>query len=212
MFDHRRRRKPRICSANLPRHFGMQRGHSLDVRFVDNQVLQRNFGLAIALPVVRRIDHHALGHGRRAVAEIETRHGAGGDRSITHHRVVPSRNTIERARVRIEHQLGRVEAMPRDRIVGTAHPKPITLTGPNAGYIYVPDVFGALGQRQSRDLLVAARAAEQAERRGSRVLGKYRKVHARPIAGGAQRIRHAGQSYKFGFRHFDRDTIGQRQC
>ena len=44
-------------------------------------------------------------------------------------------------------------------IVGTADAIAIALTGPNAANISVPDVFGALDQRYSRDLAVTATAA-----------------------------------------------------
>src|SRR5580700_10296594 len=124
---------------------------------------------------------------------------------------MPSRHPIERSRVRIEQQLGGVEPMPRGRIVGPAYAIPVALTGANPAKVPMPDVFSALGQPNSRNLLVTPRAAKQAQRRASRVLGKYRKVHPSAVKGGAKRIWHAGQSYEFGIRHFEPDTNGKRE-
>src|SRR5208282_1076299 len=207
--DDARRRERRKFASNPARRFGMQRGHPLHVRLVDDEILPRNCGLAIAIPVVRRIDHHALGHRGRAVAQIQTRRSVDRGRAITDHRIVPSRRAIERARIRIEQQLGGVEAMSCRGIVGTADAIAIPLTGPNAAKINVPDVFGALDQRYSRDLVVTNGTAKQAQHRAGRVLGKYRKVHTRAVTGSAKRIRHAGQNFKFGLWHFEIDTNGK---
>ena len=101
--------------------------------------------------------------------------------------------------------------MSRGGIVGTAEAIAITLTGPSAANIGVPDVFGALDQRDSRDLDITdgRGAAIQAQHRAGRVLGKNRKVHSRTVTGRAERIRHAGQNFKFGFRHFENHTNGK---
>jgi hypothetical protein len=75
----------------------------------------------------------------------------------------------------------------------------------------VPDVFGALDQRYSPKLRIAADTAIEAQRHTGGMLGKYRKVHPRIVASGAERIRHARQSCKCGFRHFESDTNGKPQ-
>src|SRR5208282_4924188 len=105
----------------------------LHMRLVYDEVFRRNRRPAIALPVVSRIHYDALRHHGCAVARVRPWRRAGDSRAIPDHRIVPSKGPIDRPRIRVEQQFGRVESITRGRIVASGHPIRITLTGTDAG-------------------------------------------------------------------------------
>src|SRR5260370_23367512 len=107
----------------------MQRGHSLDVGFVDYEIFIGNRRLAIIAPIVSGIDHDTLRHRRRAVPQISTKRRAMRAAAIPEHRIVPLERAIDRARIRIEHQLYGIQTMPRARIVTPAAAIALALSG-----------------------------------------------------------------------------------
>src|SRR6266849_1209243 len=151
MPDDGRRCERRVGAANPLGDLGMKRGHSLHVGFVNYEILPRNRRLAIATPVVRRTDHHTLGHRRRAVSRISTKRSSRAARAIPEHRIVPLGRAIDRTRIRIEQQLRGIEAMPRGRIVGAADAIAVALSRTNARSIRMPYMLGPLDERYPGD-------------------------------------------------------------
>src|ERR1051326_1906183 len=86
-----------------------------------------------------------------------------------------------------------VEAQTALRRVGTVHPVAVELPRRDIGEIAVPDVLGALGQRDASGL-AAAVAVEQAQLDLLGIGGKQRKVGTAPIPRRAQRVRTADRA------------------
>ncbi len=95
----------------------------------------------------------------------------------------------QRACVRIEQQLVAVVAQAVRRIVRPVRTQPID----EAGHAVrrrqeaVPDVLGALRQREPRQLVLAARV-EQAQLDAGRTAGVHGEIHAFAGPGGAERF------------------------
>src|SRR5262249_13841708 len=91
-------------------------------------------------------------------------------------------------RVRIEQELGGIEPVARDGLVGTADAISVAQPGPRFGEVAVPDLVVALLQPDTRHLAIARRIVEQAQLDAGRVLREQREVDARPAPRCAQRI------------------------
>ena len=133
------------------------------VQLVDRRVRPRH---ARAAP--RRGRHRArddrLRHEGRAVGVVARRpvgHRAGLGR-------VQREGAVERGRVRVDEELGGVEAMAVARIPGAVRAQAVARARPEAGDEAVEDVAGALRQRDALDLGVA-RGIEEAQLDGGRV-------------------------------------------
>ncbi len=190
VVEHRRRGEAGVRAAELGRHVGMARGEALDVRLVDHGPVPGCPRRAIALPVERRIDHHARGHVGRAVAGIG--HAAVGVvGAVAEDRVVPVDLAGEAARVGVHEELRRVEPVALPRRVGAVHAVAVARAGPGAGDAAVPDVAGAAGEPDPLALArgLAVRAVEQAEVDRGGVLAEEPEVGAIPVAGDAERRR-----------------------
>src|SRR5260370_5893241 len=181
----------------------MQRGHSLDVGFVDYEFFIGDRRLAIIAPIVSGIDHDTLGHRRRAVPQLSTKGRAMRAAAIPEHRIVPLERAIDRARIRIEQQLCGIETMPRARIVSSAEAVAVTLSGTTPRNIRMPYMFGALDQRYPRDFVVAIFSAKQTKDCSGSVLGEQREVRSLAVEVCPERILLAGQNFRFAF-EFDR--------
>ncbi len=67
--------------------------------------------LAVAPVEWQVLDHHGLGHGRRAVAPVQGQVGAGVVQAVAEQRIAPVDRTGELAGVGVQQQLVRVEAV-----------------------------------------------------------------------------------------------------
>ena len=65
VVGHRRMGHAGVGAADRLGDIGMTLGEALDVRLVDDGLVQGNAEAAVALPIERSPGHHALGHGDR---------------------------------------------------------------------------------------------------------------------------------------------------
>ena len=74
VLDHRLSAEARIGAAQVLVQPGKSLGEALDVELINNRVVKRYADLAqhtLTMPIEVGIDHHALGHERRAVPLVE---------------------------------------------------------------------------------------------------------------------------------------------
>jgi hypothetical protein len=93
-------------------------------------------------------------------------------------RVAPLDAARNGLRVRIDQQLGWIEAQPLARFVRAVHAVSVILSRSNVRQITVKHVVGTLTQTDRVQLRVVALVREEAQVDGSRVLGKDREVDA----------------------------------
>jgi hypothetical protein len=92
---------------------------------------------------------------------------------------------LDRLRVRVEQQLGRVAAMPVVGIVGAMHPVAVPLAGLDAGEIDVPDRSVDLGDLDPR---LGSGVVDQAQLHPVGDLGEDGETHPAPVVGRSQGI------------------------
>ncbi len=91
---------------------------------------------------------------------------------------MPARRPPDDARVRIEQDFRRVEAMAARGIPRAEHAIAVQLARPDAGQIRVPDPIGALGERDADPLAGRVGRIEEAQMDGGRVLREQGEVDA----------------------------------
>ena len=92
---------------------------------------------------------------------------------------------VDRLRVRVEQQLGRVAALAPLRVVGAVHPVAVALAGPHRGQVAVPDEAVDLGQL---DAALGAVVVDEAELDPVGDLREQGEVRARPVVRGAEGV------------------------
>ena len=177
IFDHLTGAEAGIGAAQRLRHLRMALGEALDVGLVEDGVVPgHELAVGLAFPVEIGIDHHAFGHEGRAVPLVEGEvvhrlHLIAEDRGI------PLELAGMGAGIGVEHQLVRIEAVPRVRLVGPVDAVAIEGAGPDLGQVPVEDLVGVFGQLDPRDLLVAG-AVEEADLDFGGVGGEEREIGA----------------------------------
>ena len=184
--------EPEIASAQRLRNVGVQPGHALDVTLVDHRPAPRRARRAVVSPAERGLGHDALRHGARAVrpARHEVTVRVAG--VVAEEHIAPADGAAERAGVRVDEQLRRVEAVAVLGVPGTVDAVAVELAGAEVGKIRMPDEAVALAQRDAVGLARIAGGGEQTEIDGGRVLREESEVDPLAIPRGAERIRHAG--------------------
>src|SRR5688572_26142071 len=104
---------------------------------------------------------------------------------------MPPGRAADDFRVRIEHELVRIEAVARVRRIGPVHAVAIELPGVHVRQIPVPDHVRLLLQRNRQRFDLGVDRIEQAELDSRRMLGEHREVHADTVPGRAKRRRRA---------------------
>jgi hypothetical protein len=127
------------------------------VGLVDHRAGPGHPGPHVAGPVEAVLGHDGARHGRRAVAAVEAQVGARGVEPVAEQRVAPAQRPRQRARVRVQQQLVRVEALAALGLIGPVGAVAVVQARPGVGQVAVPDLVGAFGQRQARDFLAAGR-------------------------------------------------------
>src|SRR5262249_17988997 len=138
------------------------------------------------------IDDHRLWHSARVIAPVDGEVGAWAAGSIAKMRVAPDQAPDELLGVGIEQQLVRIESKTALRIIGTIDPVAVGLSRRDIVEIAVPDVLGALGQRDPLDLASTV-AVEQAKLDLLGVGGKQCEIGAAPVPGRPERMRRSGR-------------------
>ncbi len=103
-------------------------------------------------------------------------------------RRVPVDLAADRARIRVDQQLVRVETHPFARRVAAVHAVAVQLARTDPLQIPVPDVARLLGQCHARRFF-AVRLIEEAQLDAGGVLGEDSKTGALPVPGGPERVR-----------------------
>src|SRR5215469_16346260 len=100
-----------VSPAPFLRQFGVELGKSAQVKLVDNRVLPRDKAASrFPLPVKIRVDDNAFRHERGAVALVKSGVVARFQ-LISEDGGLPLQTPEMAARIRVEHQLVRVEAV-----------------------------------------------------------------------------------------------------
>ena len=186
------------AAQRLAQVFALHR-NAAQVDFVDHAVTPVGGGPLAAAPVERQVvHHHRLGHGGRAVAAVHRQVGAGVVQAIAEQRVAPVDRAGQLARVRVEQQFVRVEAMAVARIVGTMGPQAVDQAGLRVGQVGRARSRRCIrAGRSGKTQFLAAAGVEQADFDAGGVGREHREVHAQAVADGAQWIGlaggHAGQ-------------------
>ena len=178
----RRMRQPLVGPAQFFRYLGMQPGQAPHMRFVDHGFAVGSPGRPVQVPVEVRIHHHRPRHVRRRVRIAALVRAAQG---VGIYRGVPADASLNRLRVRIQQQLGRVAAASGGRIIGAADPVPVTLARPDTRQITVPDEPVHLPQRHPG---LRAIIGEQAQVHLLRHLREQGEVSPRTVISRPQRI------------------------
>jgi hypothetical protein len=145
--------EPRERSAQVLRDSRMQLRVTAHVRFVDDRSIPRDERLVALLPIKVRIDDDALGNERRAVALVEREVIAFRADGVAETGRVPTQLADELARVRIEQELVRIEAMTLFGLVRSVHSVAVHGAGSETGQVTMPDFIGVLGQLDAIELL-----------------------------------------------------------
>ncbi len=162
-------------------------GEALDVHLVDHRVAPGAPLDAVVVPEEEVVEHDALGRARRVVARVDRALLAGAALHERPHGRAPVDLAGDGARVGVEDDLRRVEAVPLPRLVRPVDAVSVELPRRHPGHVPVEDVRAALGQRQRLALDRARGLVEEAEVDPRGVLGEEREVDAVPVVGGAER-------------------------
>ena len=92
-------------------------GQAADMRLVDHRAVPGGAGIAVVAPGEAVVHHHALRHGRRAVAAVEGQVGAAAARAVAEQHVGPAQLAVQLPGIGVEQQLVRVEAVAVPRLV-----------------------------------------------------------------------------------------------
>jgi hypothetical protein len=174
----------------LARHAGMAHRVAANVRLVHDGAVPRHVRTTLAAPRERRVHYAALRHESRAVSLVESEIGRIIAELVTEELVAPLELPDERLRVRIQHELVGVEAMPLLGRIEAVHAIRVYRPRPRIRKIAVPDFVGVLGQRDALELTLAARI-EQAQLDFRRIGGEQREVDAKAVPRCPQRVREA---------------------
>src|SRR5215813_2548664 len=132
------------------------------MQLVDQRVVPWYGGRAIVAPVERGVDDDRAGHIGRTVALAEGEIAAPGADPVAEERVMPLEPAIQRPRIRVDQQLGRVEPLAALGVIRAVHPVAVELPWTQARHIPMPDVAGAQ-QTDPRILAQRLRRRKQAE-------------------------------------------------
>ena len=182
VLDDRRMRQPLVGAALLLRDQRMQLGQAADVRLVDHGLVVARPRRPVNAPVEVRIHHHRPRHVRRrirVVALVRVPDGVGI------HRGVPADAALDRLRIRIQQQLGRVAAVPGSRVIGAVDPVPVPLARSDARQVTMPDEPVHLAQRHPG---LRAVVGEQAQFHLLGYLREHGEVSPRTVITRPQRV------------------------
>ena len=101
---------------------------------------------------------------------------------------MPDGGAADRARVGIEHDLGRVEPLAALGIPRPVHAIAVELSGPEPGHVAVEHVPGPRGERHACALARVSGRVEETQLDARRALGDDREVHARSVPRRAERL------------------------
>ncbi len=156
--------------------------------FVDDRVVPGDAAPAVfAAPVEIGIDDGAFRHEGRAVALVESEVISIGADGVAEHRGIPCEFAGVCARVGVEQELVRIEAMSGLGLERPVHAKAVERAGPDAGNMAVENLVGIFGQFQPLDF-ASVRCVKDADLDPCRMRGEDREISAVGVGCGAERI------------------------
>ena len=171
-----------IGAAQIIGDVGVALGEALDVRLVDDRLVQRRTWRAVVRPVEERVVDDALRHVRCAVVVVT---GVFVALVVGEARLVPVDIAVDRLRVRVEEQLRRVAPQARRRIPRPVYAVAVALARHHARKVGVPAEGVDLVQPYPG---LGAVVVEQAQLDSLGDLGEEGEVGARAVVAGAERI------------------------
>ncbi len=187
----RRMRHSAVRAAQRLRHVGVKLGQPFDMRFVDHRASHRHTRRLVAFPIEARVDHQATRSPERRRAR-RAQIGFWVAQLVGETSVIPTFDTVERSRVRIENDDVRVETVTAAGIIRPVHTVAVALADTQARHVRVPDERRALRDRDPR-LGPVLIEQTQLDRLGTR--RKQAKIDALAVPSGAERVRGPGQGF-----------------
>src|SRR5687768_16801113 len=138
----------------------MPGGEPLDVELVDHRIMERGVGTAVIPPGKGAVDDDPLGNAP-GVGIVVPDQIITAFQGIAEDGGIPIDTAGQRPRVRVDEELGWVEAMSGLRLPRAVDSIAVALAGTDAREIAVPDVGRNLSQRHA--LLVLPGVVEQAQ-------------------------------------------------
>ncbi len=158
VVDDRLRSEAGVEATQAFVHPGMQLGEAFDVRLVNDRMVPGDAAPSIiTAPVEVGIHDCAFGHEGRAVPLVEGQVVPLGADRVAEHGGVPDELAGVGARVRVEQELVRIEAMSGLGLERPVGAEPVERAGPDAGDMAVEDFVGILGQLEPRSRVRRAR-------------------------------------------------------
>src|SRR6516164_9068185 len=192
VIDYGLRRETAERAAPGGRHILTLLGEALDLGFVHDCVFPTDCRVALFTPGEGFIDDHRLRHSARVVAPVEREVRAGAAGAIAEMRIAPDQTAHDPFGIRIDEQLVMIEAQPPPGVVAAVNAIAIELARRNIVEIAVPDVLGALGQKNALDL-ASPLPVKQAQLDLLGVRREQRKIGAASVPRGAERMRSSGR-------------------
>ena len=190
MIDHRGLAQRPERAAQMLGDIRMATGETADMHLVDHRVAQRRAQRPVVAPGEAVIDQAAFRHHACIVAPIHRQIAARPADAIAEMQVADMKRAGELARIRIDQQFVRIEAMAFQRRIRSMHTIAVKQSRIGAGHVAVPDAFGILGQGDAFEL-ASAMLVEETELDALRMRGEQREIRAPRIDLGAKRIRAA---------------------
>ena len=97
------------------------------------------------MPVEVRVYHHAFRHEGRAVALVKTEIVVRMPDRVAEQRAIPGQLAVMGARIGVEQQLVRVEAVAGIGLVGAMHAVAVDLSWSDIRQVTVADLIGVFG-------------------------------------------------------------------
>jgi hypothetical protein len=188
VVDHLRRAHPLVGALQVRGHVRVQPRIAVHVHLVDHAVVGHEVRVAVLAPVERGVDHLRARHAGGVVALVERQVVLLVADGVAEVRVAPLHAPDDAARIGVDQQLVRIEAVPLLRLVGPVHAIAVELAGAQLRQVAVPDEIGALAQRDALHLALAG-LLEQAQLDLLGVAREQREIHPFAVPGRAERMR-----------------------
>ena len=179
VFDGGVARQARIGAAQRLGHAGVQPREAFDVQLVQHGLSPWRVGRGIAAPVEGVVRDPRLQGLHRVVPRVHRQRVGPVVRELD---LVPLEAADDLAGVRVEQQLGRVEAVALLRLPRAACAQPVQQARLGIGQVAMPDLLRAAGQGGAGELLPAG-LVEQAEVDAVGMLGENSEIDAVAVPG-----------------------------
>ena len=186
--DARVRGQAGVAAALRLGHAGVQLAEAAHMHFVQHAVRPGRGRRDITLPVELFVHHAGLQRQGAVVAKVHAQRVVVGLAAV---RIAPLEVADHLARIGVEQQLVRVEALPVLRLPRPVGTQSVDEAGAGSGQVAMPDIAAACRQGQARGL-DAPRIVVQAKLDGHGMRREHGEVHALGIDAGAQRPGLAG--------------------